>query len=103
MGVRKFVNGDIEVDFYHEDQITEYRYSSDPERLGNFPDELIQTMASTLAKNICIEIYFDDDDNPTHLELEECDDEPDEDEFEDEEFENEDEEDDNEPDNRNYA
>ena len=103
MGVRKFVNGDIEVDFYHEDQITEYRYSSDPERLGNFPDELIQTMASTLAKNICIEIYFDDDDNPTHLELEECDDDPDEDEFEDEEFENEDEEDDNEPDNRNYA
>ena len=88
MGVRKFVNGDIEVDFYHEDQITEYRYSSDLEKLGNFPGELIQTMASTLAKNICIEIYFDND-NPTHIELEECDDELDEDEFEDEELEDE--------------
>ena len=87
MGVRKFANGDIEVDFYHEDQITEYRYSADPAKLGNFPGELIQTMASTLAKNICIEIYFDNDDNPTHLELEECDDEPDEDELEDEVFE----------------
>ena len=50
MGVRKFINGDIEVDFYHEDEITEYRYSTDPEKLGNFPSELIQTMASTLAK-----------------------------------------------------
>ena len=89
MGVRKFVNGDVEVDFYHEDEITEYRYSSDPEKLGNFPSELIQTMASTLAKNICIEIYFDDNDNPTHLELEECDD-PEEDELDEEEFEDED-------------
>ena len=86
MGVRKFVNGDVEVDFYHEDQITEYRYSSDPEKLGNFPGELIQTMASTLAKNICIEIYFDDDDNPTHIELEECDNELEDEELEDEEI-----------------
>ena len=90
MGVRKFVNGDLEVDFYHDDQITEYRYSTDPEKLGNFPRELIQTMASTLAKNICIEIYFDENDNPTHLELEECDD-TEEDDFENEdEFEDED-------------
>ena len=85
MGVRKFVNGDVEVDFYHEDQITEYRYSSDPEKLGNFPSELIQTMASTLAKNICIEIYFDDD-NPTHIELEECDNELEDEELEDEDI-----------------
>ena len=90
MGVRKFVNGDIEVDFYHEDEITEYRYSSDPQKLGNFPSELIQTMASTLAKNICIEIYFDDNDEPTYLELEECDDpEEDEEEFEDEDIDDE--------------
>ena len=90
MGVRKFVNGDIEVDFYHEDEITEYCYSSDPQKLGNFPSELIQTMASTLAKNICIEIYFDDNDEPTHLELEECDDpEEDEEEFEDEDLDDE--------------
>ena len=40
MGVRKFTNGDIEVDFYHEDEIIEYRYSSDPGRLGNFPKKL---------------------------------------------------------------
>jgi len=74
MGVRKFTNGDIEVDFYHEDKITEYRYSSDPSRLNNFPKELAETLASTLATNICIEIYFGDDGNPTHVELEECDD-----------------------------
>ena len=88
MGVRKFVNGDIEVDFFHEDEITEYHYSTDPEKLGNFPSELIQTMASTLAKNICVEIYFDNNNNPTHLELEECDD-PEEDELDEDEFENE--------------
>ena len=82
MTVRKFINGDIEVDFYHEDEVTEYRYSSDPSRLGNFPKELIVTLASTLASNICIEIYFGDDGNPTHIEMEEC---ADEDDFEDEE------------------
>jgi hypothetical protein len=74
MGVRKFTNGDIEVDFYHEDEITEYRYSSEPGRLGNFPKELAKTLASTLATNICVEIYFGEDGNPTHVELEECDD-----------------------------
>jgi len=73
MGVRKFTNGDIEVNFYHEDEITEYRFSSDPSRLGNFPKELTETLASTLANNICIEIYFGEDGNTTHVELEECD------------------------------
>ena len=75
MGVRKFVNGDIELDFYHEDEITEYRYSSDPSRLGNFPKELAEALANTLALDICVEIYFGEDGNPTHIELEECDDE----------------------------
>jgi len=73
--VRKFVSGDIEVDFHHEDKITTYRYSSNPGQLGNFPKELLETLASTLATNICIEIYFDNDGNPTHIELEECEDE----------------------------
>ncbi|QLH07658.1 hypothetical protein [Nitrosopumilus ureiphilus] len=77
MGVRKFVNGDIELDFYHEDEITEYRYSSDPSRLGNFPKELAETLASTLASDICVEIYFGEDGNPSYVELEECDDEDD--------------------------
>ncbi len=77
IGVKKFINGDIEVDFHHEDEITEYRYSSDQSRLGNFPKNLIETLASTLASDICIEIYFGDDGNPTHIELEECDDEDD--------------------------
>ena len=81
MGVRKFANGDIEIDFYHEDKITEYRYSSDSGRLGNFPKELAETLASTLATDICIEIYFGEDGNPTHVELEECDDESEDDEF----------------------
>ena len=80
MGVRKFANGDIEIDFYHEDKITEYRYSSDPNRLGNFPKELAETLVSTLATDICIEIYFGEDGNPTHVELEECDDESEDDE-----------------------
>jgi len=79
MGVRKFTSGDIEVDFYHEDEITEYRFSSDSSRLGNFPQVLIETLASTLATNICIEIYFGEDGNPTHVELEECDDDEDDD------------------------
>ena len=81
--VRKFSNGDIEIDFHHEEQITEYRYSADPSRLGNFPKDLAESLASTLDTNICIEIFFQDDGTPTHIELEECEDE---DEYEDEEI-----------------
>ncbi len=72
-GVRKFSNGDIEVDFYHEGGLTEYRHSSDPSRLSNFPKDLVETLASTLSSDICIEINFDEDGNPTFVELEECD------------------------------
>jgi len=86
IGVRKFTNGDMEVDFYHEDKVTEYRYSSDSSRLSNFPKELTETLASTLASDICIEIYFADDGNPTHIELEECDDDKEDDSEENEEF-----------------
>ena len=75
--VRKFATGDIEVDFYHEDELTTYRYSSDPSRLGNFPKELIEILVSTLSTDICVEIFFGDDGNPTYVELEECDDEDD--------------------------
>ena len=84
VGVRKFTNGDIEVDFHHEEIITEFRYSSDSSRLGNFPKELIETLASTLATDICIEIFFEDG-NPTHIELEECDDDLDDEEISQEE------------------
>ena len=73
VGVRKFANGDIEIDFYHDDEITEYRHSSDPSRMGNFPKELAETLATTLASDICVEMYFGDDEIPTHIELEECD------------------------------
>lgn len=73
VGVRKFANGDIEIDFYHDDEITEYRHSSDPSRMGNFPKELAETLATTLASDICVEMYFGDDGIPTHIELEECD------------------------------
>ena len=75
--VRKFVHGDIEFDFYHEDEFTTYRYSSDPSRLGNFPKELAEILVSTLTTNVCVEIFFGDDGNPTHVELEECGDEED--------------------------
>ncbi|MFQ5781955.1 MAG: hypothetical protein ACE5GR_02730 [Nitrosopumilus sp.] len=86
VGVRKFANGDIEIDFLHEDKITEYRYSSDQSRLGNFPKELAETLASTLASDICIEIFFAEDGAPTHIELEECDDDLEDDEEFDEDF-----------------
>ena len=75
--VRKFSNGDIEIDFHHEEQITEYRYSADPSRLGNFPKDLAETLASTLDTSICIEIFFQDDGIPSHIELEQCEDEED--------------------------
>lgn len=74
IAVRKFANGDIEFDFYHDDVVTEYRYSSDPSRLGNFPKELAETLASTLATDICIEIFLEDDGTPLYVELEECED-----------------------------
>ena len=77
--VRKFSNGDIEIDFHHEEQITEYRYSADPGRLGNFPKDLAETLVSTLDTTICVEIFFQDDGLPSHIELEQCEDEDDED------------------------
>jgi len=73
VGVRKYANGNIEIDLYHEDEITEYTYSSNSNVDRNFPKELAETLASTLASDICVGIYFDDNQNPTHIELEECD------------------------------
>ena len=73
VGVRKYVNGDIELDFYHDDELTEYKYSSNSNLLGNFPKEIAETLASTLTSDICIEIYFNESGSPTHVELEECD------------------------------
>jgi hypothetical protein len=75
--VRKFSNGDIEIDFHHEEQITTYRYSADPDRLGNFPKDLAETLILTLDTNICIEIFFQDDGIPSYIELEQCEDEDD--------------------------
>lgn len=72
VGVRKYANGNIEIDFYHEDEITEYKYSNS-NISSNFPKELAETLASTLASDICAEIYFNENGNPTHVELEECD------------------------------
>ena len=87
--VRKFNNGDLEIDFHHDEQITQFRYSDDPGRLGNFPKDLAETLASTLDTNICIEIFFQDDGFPSHLELEQCEDEDDEEYEDDEEHEDE--------------
>ena len=94
--VRKFTNGDIEIDFHHEEQITEYRYSADPGRLGNFPKDLAETLVSTLDTTICVEIFFQDDGIPSHIELEQCDDE------DDDEDEDDDDEDDDDEDNENF-
>jgi hypothetical protein len=73
VGVRKYANGDIEIDFYHDDEITEYKFSSNSNTSDNFPKNLAEALASTLASDICIEIYFDENRSPTHIELEECD------------------------------
>jgi len=73
VGVRKYANGDIEIDFYHDDELIEYTYSLNSNIPGNFPKELAETLASTLASDICIEIYFNENGNPSHIELEECD------------------------------
>ena len=88
--VRKFTNGDIEIDFHHEEQITEYRYSANHGRLGNFPKDLAETLVSTLDTTICVEIFFQDDGIPSYIELEQCDDEDDEDDEYDEDDEDED-------------
>ena len=80
--VRKFRNGDIEIDFHHDEQITQYRYSDDPSSIGIFPKDLAETLASTLNTDICIEIFFQDDGIPSYLELEQCEDD---DEYEDDE------------------
>ena len=47
---------------------------------------MAETLASTLNTDICIEIFFQDDGIPSHLELEQCEDEDDDDdEYEDDE------------------
>jgi hypothetical protein len=79
--VRKFATGDIEIDFLHDDQINEYRYSTNSDKLGDLSRELAETLASTLSSDICTEIHFDENGVLTHIELEECDS----DEFEDQE------------------
>ena len=73
VGVRKYANEDIEIDFYHDDELIEYKYSSNSSMPDNFPKELAETLASTLASDICTEIYFNENGSPTHVELEECD------------------------------
>jgi len=70
--VRKFTNGDIEIDFHHEEKITEYRYSTNPIKTSNFPKNLAETLALTLDTNVCIEIFFHDDGTPNYIELEQC-------------------------------
>lgn len=73
VGARKFSNGDIEIDFYSDEEIIEYRYKTDSVNPRNFPKELTQTLMTTLATDVCAEIFFSEDDIPTHIELEECD------------------------------
>jgi hypothetical protein len=80
VAVRKFVSGEIEIDFQHEEEVSNYRYSSESSKC-NFPKELAETLITAINFGICVEIFFDDSGNPTHLQLEECDED---DEFDDE-------------------
>ena len=43
--------------------------------IKDFPKNLAETLASTLDSSICIEIFFQNDGLPSHIELEQCDDE----------------------------
>ena len=80
VGVRKFPDGTIEIEFYHGDEITEFRYSPNSDiSVNSMPKILAESLSSTLATNVCVEIYFDDDGVVTHIELEECDDDDDDD------------------------
>jgi hypothetical protein len=67
-------------------KIIEYRYSNASGKLGNFPKNLAETLASTLDTNVCIEIFFHDNGTPSHIELEQCGDDQDEDDDQDEEL-----------------
>lgn len=73
VGIRRHSQGDIEIDFFHdEDDITELRYSSNLEK-SNLTKELAESLCVTLATDICAEVFLDDNDKVTHIEFEECD------------------------------
>lgn len=83
ISVRKFTNGDIEIDFQHGDEISLFRYSLESSK-SNFPKELAETLISCLNYGICAEIFFDEKGIPTHIQLEECGDDSDEEDYDDE-------------------
>ncbi len=67
--------------------------------MGNFPKDLAETLVSTLDTTICVEIFFQDDGIPSHIELEQYDDEYDDEYDEDNEDEDNEDEDNEDEDN----
>ncbi len=73
IGARRFTNGNIEIDFFHDDdKTTILKYSIDSKD-SNLTQALADNLANTLGTDICVEIFFDNDANITHIEFEECD------------------------------
>ena len=72
IGIRRYSNGNIEIDFFHDDKTTILKHSVDSKG-SNLTKELADNLANTLGTDICVEIFFDADGNTTHIEFEECD------------------------------
>ena len=81
VGVRRFTDSSIEVDFYHNDEIIKYRYSTDPNATNIITKELIESLADVLGTDICVEINFGIGGNIFSIEFEECDDSDDDEEY----------------------
>lgn len=72
IGARRYTNGNIEIDFFHDNKTTILKHLADS-KISNFTKELADNLANTLGTDICAEIFFDNDGNTTHIEFEECD------------------------------
>ena len=83
ISIRRFISGDIEIDFQHGDEISLYRYSMESSR-SNFPKDLAETLISCLNYGICAEIFFDEKGIVSHIQLEECDEDSDDEDSDDE-------------------
>lgn len=73
IGVRRFNNGDIEVDFFHDDDKTTILKFSNESKGSILSKDLAESLANTLGTDICTELFFDGAENISYIEFEECD------------------------------
>ena len=72
IGARRYANGNIEIDFFHDEKTTVLKHSVDSKE-SNLTKDLADNLANTLGTDICVEIFFDADGNTIYIEFEECD------------------------------